>query len=61
MTDDALIRQVCDAATVPVDVMTTSSRGVSKLNGVGRGPISLGPASLIGPISAVRQEADALL
>ncbi|MFK3690790.1 isocitrate lyase/phosphoenolpyruvate mutase family protein [Agrobacterium tumefaciens] len=61
LTDDALIHRVCDVATMPVDVMTTSSQDVHRLRELGVARSSLGPARYIALISAVEEEASALL
>lgn len=61
LTDDALIRRVCDAATMPVNVMTTSGQDVHRLTELGVARISLGPAPYIALISAVEKEANAFL
>ncbi|MDH0117919.1 isocitrate lyase/phosphoenolpyruvate mutase family protein [Rhizobium pusense] len=61
LTDDALIHRVCDVATMPVDVMTTSRQDVHRLREFGVARISLGPARYIALISAVEEEANALL
>lgn len=46
---------------MPVDVMTTSSQDVHRLSEFGVACISLGPARYIALISAVEEEANALL
>ncbi|QBJ16419.1 hypothetical protein EYD00_23375 (plasmid) [Agrobacterium sp. 33MFTa1.1] len=61
LTDDALIHRVCDVATMPVDVMTTSSQDVHRLREFGVARMGLGPARYIALISAVEEEANALL
>ncbi|MDH0873989.1 isocitrate lyase/PEP mutase family protein [Agrobacterium pusense] len=61
LTYDALIRRVCDAATMPVNVMTTSGQDVHRLTELGVARISLGPAPYIALISAVEKEANAFL
>jgi len=61
LTDDALIRRVCDAATMPINVMTTSSQDVHRLTELSVARISLGPAPYIALISAVEKEANAFL
>lgn len=55
LTDDALIRQVCNAATMPVNLMTTSSRDVHRLAELGVARISLGPVPYIVLISAEKE------
>lgn len=59
LANDALIRQVCDAATLPVNIMTTSTQEVRKLTELGVARISLGPAPYIALMSAVEKEANA--
>lgn len=61
LTDDALIRQVCDAATLPVNIMTTRAQEIGKLTELGVARISLGPAPYIALMSAVEKAANALL
>jgi len=61
LTNDGLIRQVCDAATLPVNIMTMSTREIHKISKSGVARISLGPAPYIALISAVEKEANALL
>lgn len=61
LTNDTLIRQVCDAATLPVNIMTTSTQEIRKISKFGVARISLGPAPYIALMSAVEKEANALL
>lgn len=60
LTDDALIRQVCDAATLPVNIMTTSVQEARKSTELGVARISLGPTLYIALMSTVEKESDAL-
>lgn len=61
LMDDALIHQVCDAATLPVNIMTTRAKEVRKLAELGVARISLGPAPYIALMSAVEKEANAVM
>jgi len=61
LTNDPLIRQVCDAATLPVNIMATSTQEIREISKFGVARISLGPAPYIALISTIEKEANALL
>ncbi|MBB3947545.1 2-methylisocitrate lyase-like PEP mutase family enzyme [Rhizobium skierniewicense] len=58
LTDDTLIRQVCDVATLPVNIMTTSTREFGKLVKSGVSRISLGPVPYIALMSALEKRSE---
>ncbi|MGP4806383.1 isocitrate lyase/PEP mutase family protein [Agrobacterium cavarae] len=60
LIDTVLIRQVCEAATLPVNIMTTSALEIRKFADLGVARISLGPAPYIVLMSTVEKEANAL-
>jgi 2-methylisocitrate lyase-like PEP mutase family enzyme len=60
LKDKALIRQVCEAASLPVNVMTAvNAQEVRELAKLGVARISLGPAPYIGLASACEKDASA--
>lgn len=61
LTDTVLIAQVCKAATLPVNVMTTSVYETRRSAELGVARISLGPAPYIALMSTAEEQVKALL
>ncbi|MTH78661.1 isocitrate lyase/PEP mutase family protein [Paracoccus aestuariivivens] len=62
LTDKALIRRICEAATLPVNVMIRGTvQDVRDMTTLGVARVSFGPAPYIGLMSALEQEARALV
>jgi 2-methylisocitrate lyase-like PEP mutase family enzyme len=62
LSDEKLIRQICDAATLPINIMTAGGADdVSKLAELGVARISLGPAPYISLVAALERQADGVL